>query len=183
MNVQNDSYLTDWYNSLEKDKLLLLFKGEFNQEFVKAVLTLTQHKLGIRTDSTLTTRRVIVVIIECLQNICKHGVRDRKDLGWAQGIFLIGKTNKEHIISTGNYILNSDVEELENLLIKINSLNSSAMKQMYKSKLSETEISKKGGAGLGLLTIAKKSGKDLEYRFEKISNRLSFFTFEVKVQI
>jgi len=183
MNREDHSYLaklSDWYNSLEKDNLLLLFKGEFNQEFVKAVLTLTEQKLGIQEGSTVTTKRIMVVIIECLQNICKHGEKDKDDLGWAQGIFLIGKTKKEHIISTGNYILSSEVNPLEMMLSKINSLDKEALNEMHKAKLTKSKLSDKGGAGLGLVTIAKKS-QSIEYRFDKIDNRLSFFTFEVKV--
>ncbi|MCH8317317.1 MAG: hypothetical protein IIA88_02275 [Bacteroidetes bacterium] len=184
MNKQDNSYLdklSDWYNNLEKDNLLLLFKGEFNQDFVKAVLTLTQQKLGIKEGNTVTKKRIMAVIIECLQNICKHGVKDREDLGWAQGIFLIGKTKKEHIISTGNYILNSEVNPLEMMLSKINSLDKAALNEMHKAKLIKSELSDKGGAGLGLITIAKKSQSNIEYHFDKIDNRLSFFTFEVKV--
>lgn len=186
MSKQNNSYLTnltEWYNTLENDNLLLLFKGEFTQEFVKAIISLTEQRLGIKKESSTFSTKMMVIIIESLQNICKHAVKEKGDLGWAQGIFLIGKANEEHIISTGNYILNSNVKPLEMMLSNINSLNKVAKNEMYREKLIKAELSEKGGAGLGLITMAKKSNENLEYSFKKVNDRFSFFTLEVKVAI
>ena len=46
---------------------------------------------------------------------------------------------------------------------------------------SETSSSFKGGAGLGIIDMALKSGNRFEYNFNKIDDYHSFFTLKVKV--
>ena len=42
----------------------------------------------------------------------------------------------------------------------------------------ETGILAKGGAGLGFIDIARKTGNPLEYHFERIDKNNSFFLFK-----
>jgi hypothetical protein len=37
------------------------------------------------------------------------------------------------------------------------------------------KISEKGGAGLGLIDIAKKTGSKLSYQFKELNDEVSFF--------
>ena len=60
-------------------------------------------------------------------------------------------------------------------------MNSSELKAKYLEKLSRTKLSDKGGAGLGLMDIARKSGNKLQYDFENISSQISFFSLIVNV--
>jgi hypothetical protein len=42
-------------------------------------------------------------------------------------------------------------------------------------------MSLKGGGGLGMIDIARKTGEKLEYDFLEIDNKVSFFTLIIKV--
>jgi hypothetical protein len=42
-------------------------------------------------------------------------------------------------------------------------------------------MSAKGGGGLGMIDIARKSGQKLEYSFMSLDNHSSFFTLKVKI--
>ena len=42
-------------------------------------------------------------------------------------------------------------------------------------------MSKKGGAGLGFIDIARKSGNKLEYHFEKINDDYYFFIINSQI--
>ena len=46
----------------------------------------------------------------------------------------------------------------------------------------KTSISSKGGAGLGIIDMALKSGNKFEYSFNQIDDSNSFFTLKVKVE-
>ena len=52
------------------------------------------------------------------------------------------------------------------------------LKQLYKEIIKGTEISDKGGAGLGFVDMARKSGNGLEYSFEKLDSEYSFFSLK-----
>jgi hypothetical protein len=45
----------------------------------------------------------------------------------------------------------------------------------------ETAISEKGGAGLGFIDIARKTGNPLEYHFEPIDEKNSFFLLKTSI--
>jgi hypothetical protein len=47
--------------------------------------------------------------------------------------------------------------------------------------LNNGEMSLKGGGGLGMIDIARKTGEKLEYNFLEIDNKVSFFTLNIKV--
>ena len=55
------------------------------------------------------------------------------------------------------------------------------LKVYYKEVLNNGEMSAKGGGGLGMIDIARKSGKKLEYKFDPIDNSYSFFSLNIKV--
>ncbi len=63
----------------------------------------------------------------------------------------------------------------------INTLDKEGLKGYYKELIKSSEISDKGGAGLGFVDIARKSGQKLEFDFEKVNEEYSFFSFKTKI--
>ena len=55
------------------------------------------------------------------------------------------------------------------------------MKEIYIDTLTNGEISKKGGAGLGIITMAMKSKNKIEYDFKAVNAELSIITIEIKI--
>jgi hypothetical protein len=52
---------------------------------------------------------------------------------------------------------------------------------MYKFILNHQKLSAKGGGGLGLVDIARKTGNKLKYNFEAVSDDYFFFSLDVIV--
>ena len=52
---------------------------------------------------------------------------------------------------------------------------------MYKFILNHQKLSAKGGGGLGLLDMARKTGNKLEYAFYDHDSDFSFFNLDVKI--
>jgi hypothetical protein len=96
-------------------------------------------------------------------------------------IFMIAKTNGAYNVVTGNYILNENIKGLKTRLDEVNSLNKDQLKDYYKSVLNNGEMSLKGGGGLGMIDIARKTGEKLDYDFLEIDNKVSFFTLTIKI--
>ena len=96
-------------------------------------------------------------------------------------IFMIGHNGNGYSIMTGNYIMNNQIPDFQNLLKRINSLNPDELKALYKDILSNDELSEKGGGGLGMIDIARKTGQKLDFEFNEISNEYSFFSLNIKV--
>jgi hypothetical protein len=87
----------------------------------------------------------------------------------------------KYTIFTGNYILNENILGLKTRLDEVNSLTKEELKDYYKKVLNNGEMSLKGGGGLGMIDIARKTGEKLEYNFLEIDDKVSFFTLIIKV--
>lgn len=94
---------------------------------------------------------------------------------------MIGKIGPEYSIITGNYILREKVNPLKEKLTKINVMSKDELKEYYKEILNEGEFSDKGGGGLGMIDIARKSGQKLNFNFVEVDNRYSFFSLNIKI--
>lgn len=129
-------------------------------------------------------KKVYNVLVECLQNLYHHLDEVSDSVGSEKirsAIFTIGKEDGKYSIVTGNYILNENIHGLKRRLDEVNSLNKEELKEYYKRVLNNGEMSLKGGGGLGMIDIARKTNEKLDYYFLEIDNKLSFFTLVIKV--
>ena len=58
-------------------------------------------------------------------------------------------------------------------------LSKDELKDMYKFILNHQKLSAKGGGGLGLVDIARKTGNKLEYTFQHYQDDYYFFNLDV----
>jgi len=72
-------------------------------------------------------------------------------------------------------IENSKIDDLTKILDHINTLDKEGLKELYKTQMREGRLSEKGGAGLGFIDIARKTGRKLHYHFLPIDDETHFF--------
>ena len=112
-----------WMTFLEGHNLELSFKGEFNIELINSILLLSSGKTELNNNITAIRNRLFSIIVEATQNICKHGADDVEHSEVKPGVISIGKTGKIAIISTGNLMLNAEVDSLKQKIEWINKQN------------------------------------------------------------
>jgi hypothetical protein len=170
----------DTFNVIQQNKIMLVYQGEFTQEITKSVLAMTERNLNNFNEDLIIKRKVFNVMVECLQNICKHG--DTLSTEPKDAIFMIGSDKEHYFITTGNYICESSMPQLKSKLDEINKLDKDGLKVMHKTIVGQAaSLSEKGGAGLGLIDVARKSGEKLNYNFTPIQNGCSFYSLLIKI--
>ncbi len=181
-------FVVQFHKMMVDKRLTLAYEGEVTQEITKAFTSMTEKNLEKIEEDGKIKKKVYHVMVECLQNIAKHAdddtntASDRLEDGLAKtGIFLIGSDEKEYFITSGNGILNDNIAPLKEMLDNINSLDKDGLKELHKTKMRETAISEKGGAGLGFIDIARKTGNQLEYHFEPVDSKSSFFLLKSRI--
>jgi hypothetical protein len=175
-------YVFDLHKLMVKKQLILVYEGEFTQEITKSVLSMAERNLESVGEEEGIRRKVFNVMVECLQNICKHTDQiTEHNQERDSAVFIIGKESSEYSIISGNSIENVNIPNLEEKLKLINSLDKDGLKALYKEIISNTELSEKGGAGLGFVDMARKSGHKLEFSFHPVDNEYSFFVLKVKI--
>jgi len=175
-------FIYDLHKTMLNKNLILVYEGEFTQEITKSVLSMAERNMESFGEESGTKRKVFNVMVECLQNITKHADNPEvRAMGHSHAIFMIGKQNDEYFITSGNPILTEKVEEMNEKLKNINQLDKDGLKALYKDVIKNGSLSDKGGAGLGFIDMARKSGRKLDFDFEPISDKYSFFSLKTTI--
>ncbi len=179
--------ISTYLESINNDDVILFFEGELTQSVLNTILQVTEQKLYTSTFNVAAKKRVINVLIECMQNIYHHdeSFKDTtvEDHDAPEGMILITKTKVGFSIITKNAIYNGNRTLLEDRIESVNSMEMKDIKDYYKKVLETGKMSAKGGGGLGIIDIAKRSGEKLEYSFEPCDDEKSFFILKVKVNL
>lgn len=165
-------YIYDLHQTMLVQNLILVYEGEFTQEITKSVLAMAERNMDSTGEESSIKRKVFNIMVECLQNIVKHADEVKNH---QSAIFIIGRQQDEYIVMSGNPIKKENVNALKERLDRINSLDKEGLKNLYKDIIKNTEISDKGGAGLGFVDMARKSGRKLEYEFPDMDDAHAFF--------
>jgi hypothetical protein len=126
------------------------------------------------TDKKSTVKRMFSILVEGLQNIRLHGEKGKD--GHQTSFFAIDQGTDTYKIALGNLIYSKHNKNIETRITEINKMTCEEVKGLYMEVLTNGIISNKGGAGLGFITMAMKSDKNLDYFFDEINDELSCFT-------
>ncbi len=176
----------DFYDKMERNKIMLSFKGVITSELLSSILQIMEAKLDNLAEPPKTKRKVFNVLVECLQNLYHHideapGVDELFPKLDRSAIFMISRGEDSYSILTGNFIHAENVEPLRSRIDEINAMDRAELRAYYKAVLNNGEMSNKGGGGLGIIDIARKSGTKLDYSFMPIDDENSFFSLNVKI--
>lgn len=173
----------DFYDKMERNHILLSFKGDITSELLTSILQIMESKLENLQEEPKVKKKVYNVLVECLQNLYHH--MDEVDMTQSDktrsAIFMIGKLDSKYTIITGNYIRAENVSGLDARLKEINTMTPEQLKEYYKKVLANGEMSAKGGGGLGMIDIARKTGEKLNFAFMPIDDKYSFFSLNIKI--
>ena len=177
--------VNDYYSSLQSGDVLMAFKGDISSELIGKVLETVESRLDDFNENAKIRKKIYNVLVESLQNLYHHieVIPDdlKEEYGTKFGMLAICRLPGQYRISTGNFLPAENVDVLKNKLDKINSMGKEELKDMYKFILNHQRLSEKGGGGLGLIDIARKTGNTLDYAFEKYDDTYTFFNLNVFV--
>jgi hypothetical protein len=188
MEINKDAEFFDQHFSKNVDavnktgELILAYDGVLNSETISKLETEIENKILQKSLPKIVIKKVFFICIESLQNMFIHGYKD--ETGAKHNFFILYITDKAVKMIGSNLINNLAIEKLTKHIDKINSFNDPAdLKTYYLEHLENNELSEKGGAGLGFITIGMKSGNKLRTEFAKINDDRSMFLMEVTINI
>ncbi len=165
--------------------LILRFSGNIRYDTIGNLIHELKEKVFVLGLKTTLYKKILLVMIESLENMMKYTAhisgRDNQSK-LHHPSFSIRKTNGKFMIHCSNLIENKDIQPLEEKLNFLNSLDVLGLKELYKSTITNGQFSHKGGAGLGLIEIAKVSSEKLQYVFEPLSDHYSVFRFVIIIE-
>lgn len=168
------------YSNFTEYNIVLHHFGSFSRDLVNGLTETVESIMIENNDSKKSIKRVFTILIEGLQNIINHG--EKNELGEQPAYLIVMSNNDNYRIVMGNYVNHIEVNQLDNYLKRLNDLPEVELKELYMNVLNNNLFSSKGGAGLGFLTMRIKSENPITYRFEKVNEVFSFFTYEIVIK-
>lgn len=168
------------FKGMQKDNLGYVYRGGFTQNITDHIITLAEGNLEQSGETSKVKKRVFSIMVECLQNITRHQTDDvnaatPENMADSSSIFVIQNDQDRYFITTGNVVKEDAIAALSSQLDKINSFEKDELKVYHKEVLEKGSFSGKGGAGLGLIEIARKSGNKISYDFLKFDTGAWYF--------
>jgi hypothetical protein len=175
----------EYYSQLNGKDVLLSYMGSVTSDVINRVLESIENKLVDLNEEIKIRKKIYNVMVESLQNLYHHIEELPPEITGAEenklGIVVIKKYDNKYKIITGNFVKSSRIKPLKDKIDKINSLSQDELKDMYKFILNHQKLTAKGGGGLGLVDIARKTGHKLEYAFQNLNNDYYFFNLDIYV--
>jgi hypothetical protein len=178
-NVEN------YFSEKPDGNIILFYKGNVDSDVINNVLDTVEDKMVAINELSRLRKKVYNVLVESLQNLYHHvdKVPEDYEVQTAEryGMLAVLKVDNGYRIITGNFVHVDNVEKLEDKIKRINRSSHEEIKELYKFILNHQRISAKGGGGLGLVDIARKTGNKLVYAFRKYNDLYSFFYLDILV--
>jgi Family of unknown function (DUF6272) len=159
-------------DKMMKERLMFVYRGVVTNENSASLLMLLEKEMENSEFGFVGRKRLFMFVLESLQNVSRHSDRNQyADMS----LVVYSKTDSGYTVTTGNVIETDKIDDLRTKLDEINRLDTGEIRNVYRNMLSNAEFSSKGGAGLGLIEMAKKTGNKLDYDFIRLDNRFSYF--------
>lgn len=178
---QHTNHITADYTSLldaaTPEQLVVAHSGVFSADDVNGIAFELEQKLRDAGERKGVVKRLFSILIEALQNIRLHG--EPHPDGTAAAYLIVTRIAEGYLLQSANLIRSELVDSMTKRLNDLNMLEPVDLKQHYVEVLTNGQISQKGGAGLGFITIAMKSKNSLEFNFKPCNDVAGLDVFEV----
>lgn len=171
-----EKYSEVTYERLKKsdsEDVIVHFVGDLNVGYTNAISSKLEQLVESKVSDKQARKRFYTVYIEAIQNIRLHGSRD--DSGRVPGVVTVSVDGKRICATFLNIIDKSAGENLIGRYELINNMDRQELKKLYLDQMMNGEMSKKGGAGLGIITIVLRSQNRCEVELIPLSMDYQIF--------
>lgn len=162
--------------------ILICFSGSFGHGVVEELGTAVKKYLESAENRKPAMTDVFSVYIEAAQNVRNYSERrgDERTKAMDANIIVIARRAEKYRVYAGNLVDATDVPALTAALDRLAALDKPALKAAYKEQL-RAERKPDGGAGLGLIEMARRATEPLQYTFTPTADGQSYFSLCVVI--
>jgi len=180
--------LYELYQDLKGKRIMFCYSGPIAHAGIEGIAQTLRMNLEYDDAGNAARAAVFSIFIEQVQNVLNYSAERLgnteaccdNELGF--GAVVIGREEDgRYFIYCGNRIYNKDADSLSSKIEEIKNLNKDELKAVYKERRKMEPPPGSKGAGLGLVEIARKADKPIEYSFRPIDDTYSFFITKVVV--
>ncbi|HQX00083.1 MAG TPA: SiaB family protein kinase [Flavobacteriales bacterium] len=171
------------YRSFAGDRLSFLYSGLFHDEHTARLIALGEEFLGQNGADKGVRGKLAFIMVEMYQNIVRHraGLASEVQEREGRSMFLLRSTSAQHEIVAINPIASADAENVKKELARLDGLDRDQMKQVFLLGLQNDARTQRGGAGLGLIEMARRSGHPLRHALSPLGTSHYLFALQALV--
>ena len=167
-------------NLLINEKIVFCYSGYMTENILTALGETIKRKLEMEDADLTTTKRVFSIFVEQMQNVIRYSAEKipekfENDKELRYGLIAIGKNFEGIFVHCGNLILNDDVKKMKKRVGELSGKDKNQLKKLKKHKMSDGPEEESKGASLGLIEMARRAEKPMEFDFEIIDEKYTFF--------
>ncbi|NVN93529.1 MAG: hypothetical protein HXX11_23430 [Desulfuromonadales bacterium] len=175
----------DLYNlrdEFNKTGIMMCFNGPFYHSIIEEIGKAVRNHLTAENITQAALMDVFAVYIELVQNVRNYlTLRGITRPEVASSIITIGRSGEGYVVSSGNVVLNTDVEKLCMRVDEVNAMTRDEIKSQYRKQMRCDVKPDAMGAGLGFLDIAKRSSKKMTYTVRDLDTTSKFFSLSAYI--
>lgn len=182
------TYMLDvhkYYDLLKEENIILSHKGALDGDLIDIIVQLVDKRLFKSKTRTRIKKKVINILVECLQNSFHYTTTfedDKEQCTLVESPFLIlSKHENSYIIFTGNYVTSDRAEHLKERIELVSQLSNKELQEYYIKSLNKDTLPQEGGAGLGLVDIIRRSKHNVSFDFKEVDEVHILFSLLVKI--
>jgi len=153
-------------------KIIVSFHGEMDQDRVSMLSYTAEHQLETQGARRSTIKKTFNILIELLQNVLLHSAS--QEIG-KPFYFVLAENMEDYVAICANVVTAEAARKIQETLDEIKKMNEKQLKNHYIEVLSNDQYSAKGGAGLGLITVALKCNNNFTFNCIPLDEKVSLF--------
>ena len=171
------------FKSLQDDNLAFMYSGVVSDNITHKIIELTQSNIDSGGNFIRFKNKISFLMAECYQNVARHSKYsvDNADPLDLKGAFYVRSFANTFHIGSVNAIKTENIESIREKLNQVNSLSAEDLRLLQKQVLRKGKLSERGGAGLGIIEMARRTGEKILYEFTPMHDGLSLFFIQLNI--
>lgn len=166
------------YASFGDDLLSIIYSGSFPDDLSARLIQLAEEAVGDEDGRRTERTRLAFIMVEAYQNIIRHRAPLPEALAKGDGrsMFMLRSGSQLHTVTAIDPVRIRETGKLRELLAAVEGKDRAQLKEMFLGALEHGRISERGGAGLGIIEMARRSGNRLLHSMQPIDPDHARFT-------
>jgi hypothetical protein len=167
----------------EDKEIIFSFNGKISNSILQGIISILEERLSDYNIEKNSLKKIISIIIELTQNIQRYSFRKtgNRDKGDGYGMLVVRKTEEGFEIYAGNLLIRESAETLIRSCRDFMKYDQAVLREMYQNKLQGKRPGATDGAGLGLISILRKSNSRMKIHSHKVDDAHVFLAFLILV--
>lgn len=169
---------------MENREAIIDFQGSISFETMEHLLNQLKSAREFNALKKPVRKRVYGTVVESIDNIFKYATPfQEKEEGLRRPpLIQVNKQGGKFVVSAGNLIRRSQVDDLTRKLNRINGMNDDELKSLYEEVINKEATDADRGAGLGLITMAMRTDENIRFHFDPAGPAHSYFTMHITIK-